>query len=418
MQAKHILDGITVVDLTQFIAGPIAGRTMAEMGAEVIKVELAPDGDQARGLPVIKNGRSAYFVQQNQGKLGLCLHLREPRGREVLSRLLARADVFIENLSPGAIGRLGFGWEIVHGLNPKLTMCSISAFGQRGPLANQPGFDFIAQGYTGVTSMIGEPAEPPPLAGVAIGDVGTAVAAVAAINGALFHQARHGGEGQYLDIALIDFYFLSHSINVEAASVSGGAVEPTRTGSHHQHAAPTGIFSGPDGHIIILAVTDDMWRRLTRAMARPELGADPRFAKREDRIANRAELIRLIEAWLADIGGVRDACRALQAERVPCAPVLTVAQAMAEPHLIERGTVREIEDPSIGRFQIPGSPVRFSAFPELAGGRAPYLGEHNRVVLTERLGYTDDEVRALEAAGVLVSEPLPVSAAEQEGARG
>jgi crotonobetainyl-CoA:carnitine CoA-transferase CaiB-like acyl-CoA transferase len=413
MPATHILDGITVVDLTQFIAGPIAGRTMAEMGAGVIKVELAPDGDQARTLPVIKNGRSAYYVQQNQGKLGLCLNLRDERGREALARLLAQADVFIENLSPGAIGRLGFGWETVHGLNPELIMCSISAFGQTGPLANQPGFDYIAQGYTGVSSMIGEPGEAPPLAGVALGDVGTAVAAVAAINGALFHRARHGGGGQYLDIALIDFYFLSHSINVEAASVSGGAVEPTRTGSHHQHAAPTGFFAGPDGHIVILAVTDDMWRRLARAMARPELADDPRFARRESRIERRAELNRLVESWLAETESVRAACAALQAERVPCAPVLTVAQAMAEPHLIERGTAREVDDPSIGRFVIPGSPLRFSAFPELAGGRAPYLGEHNAAVLIGRLGYTEEEVRRLVADGVLVAEPLPAEVAAE-----
>ena len=143
--------------------------------------------------------------------------------------------------------------------------------------------------------MIGEPGEAPPLIGVAIGDVGTAIAAVAAINGALFHQARHGGEGQYLDIALIDFYFLSHSINVEAASVSGGTFEPTRTGSHHQHAAPNGIFTGPDGHLIILAVTEDMWLRLTRAMGRPELAEDARFAERASRLENREALTAIIE---------------------------------------------------------------------------------------------------------------------------
>ena len=413
MPAQHILDGITVLDLTQFIAGPVATRAMAEMGAEVIKLELAPHGDHARALPVIKNGRSAYYVQQNQGKLGLCLNLRDERGREVMRRLVAGADVLVENLSPGAIGRLGFGWEQVHALNGRLIMCSISAFGQQGPLADQPGFDFIAQGYTGVTSMIGEADQAPPLIGVAIGDVGTAFTAVAAINGALFHQARHGGEGQYLDIALIDFYFLSHSLNVEAYSASGGAINPTRTGSQHPYAAPNGIFQAPDGFVVILAVTEDMWRRLLRAMRCPELAEDARYRSPFDRLANRDALAAAIEDWLRRQGSVAAACAALKAERVPCAPVLTVAQAMAEPHLIERGTVREIDDPSVGRFQIPGMPLRFSAFPDIAGGRAPYLGEHNRAILTGRLGYGLAEVRALEGAGVLVSEPLPDTAVGQ-----
>lgn len=413
MTAKPILEGVTVLDLTQFIAGPVTTRAMAELGAEVIKVELAPAGDQARALPVIKNGRSAYFAQQNQGKRGIAVNLREPRGLEIVRGLVAKADVLVENFSPGAIGRLGLGWEAVHAINPKLIMCSISAFGQTGPLANQPGFDFIAQAYSGVTSMIGEPGQAPPLIGVAVGDVGTAIAALAAINGVLFHQARHGGAGQYLDIALIDFYFLSHSINVEAYSASGGEIQPTRSGSQHSFVVPNGIYQGRDGHIVILAVTQDMWLRLLRAMRRPELADDPRFRHAEDRNVNRDALTALIEDWLKRQEGIRAACACLQAERVPCAPVLSVAEAVAEPHLIARGTVREIVDPTAGRFQIPGIPLRFSEWAVEAPRRAPYLGEHNEEVLTGLLGMAPRQVRALEAAGVLVSEPLPLEAAAE-----
>lgn len=413
MTTLPILDGVTVLDLTQFIAGPVTTRAMAEMGAEVIKVELAPTGDQARALPVIKNGRSAYFVQQNQGKRGIAVNLREQRGLEILRGLVARADVLVENFSPGAIARLGLGWDAVHKINPKLIMCSISAFGQTGPLANQPGFDFIAQAYSGVTSMIGEPGEAPPLIGVAVGDVGTAISALAAINGALFHQARHGGPGQYLDIALIDFYFLSHSINVEAYSASGGAIQPTRSGSHHSFVVPNGIYEGADGHVVILAVTQDMWLRLVRAIGRPELADDPRFRRGEDRNANRASLTALIEDWLKQQESIRTACARLQAERVPCAPVLSVAEAVAEPHLIGRGTVREVADPTVGRFQIPGIPLRFSESSVAPPRRAPYLGEHNEEVLTGMLGLTSGAVRELEAAGVLVSEPRPVEAAAE-----
>jgi crotonobetainyl-CoA:carnitine CoA-transferase CaiB-like acyl-CoA transferase len=255
----------------------------------------------------------------------------------------------------------------------------------------------IAQAYTGVTSMIGDAGKAPPLIGVAVGDVGAAVSAVAAINGALFHQERHGGSGQYLDISLIDFYFLSHSINVEALSASAGAVQPTRSGSQHMHVAPCGVFKGRDRHIIILAVTQDMWL--------------PRFRTVEDRMVNRDVLVQIIERWLQSEQKVAAALHTLQSARVPCAPVLTVAEAMAEPHLVERLTVRTIEDPTVGAFQIPGTPLRFSGDHDIASRRAPYLGEHNEEILTEELDYSAAAVRQLEAQGVLVSEPVPVDAA-------
>ena len=411
MTTKRILDGVTVLDLTQFIAGPVTTRLMAEMGAEVIKVEMAPSGDQCRALPFIKNGRSAYFVQQNQGKKGIGVNMRDDRGREIVKALIRKVHVLVENFSPGVMARFGLDWSAVHAINPKLIMCSISAFGQTGPLANQPGFDFIAQAYTGVTSMIGDAGKAPPLIGVAVGDVGAAVSAVAAINGALFHQERHGGSGQYLDISLIDFYFLSHSINVEALSASAGAVQPTRSGSQHMHVAPCGVFKGRDRHIIILAVTQDMWLRLVGAMAQPELADDPRFRTVEDRMANRDALVQIIERWLQSEQKVAAALHTLQSARVPCAPVLTVAEAMAEPHLVERLTVRTIEDPTVGAFQIPGTPLRFSGDHDIASRRAPYLGEHNEEILTEELDYSAAAVRQLEAQGVLVSEPVPVDAA-------
>ncbi|MCF8533955.1 MAG: CoA transferase, partial [Reyranella sp.] len=218
-----LLDGVRVLDFTQVIAGPACTRLMAEMGAEVIKVELAPSGDYARGLPLTRDGRSAYFFQHNQGKLSLCLDLGRPRARAMVGELVKKADVMVENFSPGVIGRLGFGWDHVHALNPGLVMCSISAFGQTGPLAPLPGFDFIAQAYAGITSMIGDPDGPPSLTGFAVGDVGTGITALAAINAALFARSRGQG-GRHLDISILDFYFHAHEINVEMASL--GAWEP------------------------------------------------------------------------------------------------------------------------------------------------------------------------------------------------
>ena len=248
------LQGVTVLDFSQFIAGPVATRIMAELGAEVIKVEVAPGGDLARVLPNIRDGRSAYFVQHNVGKKSLCLDVRKPEAVELLKALAGKVDVLVENFSPGAIGRIGLGWNVVREINPRLIMCSISAFGQHGALAQLKGFDHIAQAYSGVTSMVGNPATAPSLTGVAIGDVGTGITALAAINAALYRQARHGGPGQYLDVALIDFNFQAHEINVQVASTSDGRIHPTRTGSHHPQVVPLGIFKAIEGYITVVAI--------------------------------------------------------------------------------------------------------------------------------------------------------------------
>lgn len=395
------LEGITVLDFTQYIAGPVATRQMAEMGAEVIKVELAPKGDQARALPLIKDGRSAYFVQQNLGKKSLCLDLRKTAAIEALKAMLPKVDVLVENFSPGVIGRLGLGWETVHAINPQLIMCSISAFGQSGPLAEQPGFDFIAQAYTGVTSMIGEPDDAPPLTGVAVGDVGAGISALAAINAALYWRRGPGGTGQYLDISLIDFYFHTHGLSVELHSLSGGKINPHRTGRFHTQLAPAGIFRSREGYMVVVPVGDDMWRRLTVAMGREDLQADPRFADNAARMANRDALVAIVEAWLAAQPNDEVALDVLRRGRVPCAPVLSVAQAMRHPHLLERGTVRDVEDPVLGRFQVPGSPLNFSAFPQPVDLIAPDLGEHSAEILTRWAGYGTSDIEQLIMEGIV-----------------
>lgn len=198
-ELKHILDGYKVLDFTQVLAGPTVTRLMAEMGAEILKVELAPDGEISRGLPYLRNGRSAYFIQQNRGKKSLCIDARHAKGLAILKQLVTQVDVLVENFAPGVIGRLGLDYETVKALNPKIVMCSISAFGQSGPLSHLPGYDYIAQAYSGITSMIGEKDGQPyfPLPG--IGDVSTGVHATAAINGALLYRERTG-QGQYVDI--------------------------------------------------------------------------------------------------------------------------------------------------------------------------------------------------------------------------
>lgn len=402
---QRILSGVRVLDFTQFVAGPTATRMMAEMGAEVIKVELAPRGDQARGMAYMKDGRSAYFVQHNIGKKSLCLDLRRPRALDLVKRLLPRIDVLVENFSPGTIGRLGLGWEAVHAANPDLIMCSISAFGQTGPLADKPGFDFIAQAYAGVTSMIGDPDGAPPMTNAAIGDVAAGIAALAAVNGALFWRLRHGGGGQHLDVSLLDAYFHSHAVNVQLLSnVPGYRAE--RSGRHHAAVAPAGIYRSKEGYVVVIGIGAG-WPRVAAGIGRPDLVDDPRFRDNEGRMRNREALTAIIEDWLAAQESDAAAIARLEAAHVPCAPVLTLRQAMAHPHLIARGNARPIEDRGLDTFMGTAVPLKFSAFPDPLPLQAAYLGEHNAEVLGDLLGLGRAEIDALAAEGVLHAEKLP-----------
>ena len=399
---RHLLDGYKVLDFTHIIAGPTATRLMAGMGAEVVKVELAPKGDQAREMQYIRDQRSAYFIQQNRGKQSLCLDMKKPAAVELIKQLIPKFDVMVENFAPGIIGSMGLDYQTVSAINPRIIMCSISALGQTGPLARDPGFDFIGQAYAGITSLIGEAEGPPYMPMVAIGDVSTGVHAMGSIACALLYREKTG-EGQYIDISLLDSYFHCQTVGVELYSASGGKHELKRSGLHHPLIAPAGIFRGRKWHIIILAASDQHWARVCAAMDRPELATDPRYADAAGRGKNRNEIITLIEDWLMSMPDDQTSIDALRAHRVPVAPILSVSEAMNHPHLIERGTVRTINDRILGEFQIPGFPLRFSKFPDELEFDAPYLGEHNEAVLTKYLGYPPDEIARLTNDGVLHS---------------
>ena len=406
MTARRILSNIKVLDFTHALAGPTTTRLMAEMGADIIKVELAPRGDMTRGMSYYKNGRSGYFIQQNRGKKSLCLDLRKPAAVELIKRLAADTDVLIENYSPGVIADMGLGWDVLREINPQLIFCSISAFGQTGPLSRLPGFDYMGQAYSGVTSLLGYPDEAPLMPAISIGDVNTGVHALAAINGALFYRAQGGG-GQYLDCSLLDSYFHCHDLSVQLYSKTPERKQPTRNGRHHPAVAPDGIYRGRDSCMFVIAATAKQWQALCTAIGRPDLREDPRFATNAKRVANLPALIEIIEGWIQAQPSDDAARQTLEAARVPVAPVLTPAQAMQHPHLIERGTVRTIRDRGLGELQIPGMPLRFSACPDLPELEAPYLGEHNASILRERLALSDAEIGQLVASQVLHAEELP-----------
>jgi crotonobetainyl-CoA:carnitine CoA-transferase CaiB-like acyl-CoA transferase len=404
-QSKHVLDGYKVLDFSQIVAGPTCTLMLAEMGAEVIKVELAPAGDGARVGPVVIDGRSGYFVQHNRGKKDLCLDAKTPEGLKILKGLVEKVDVLVENYAPGVIGRLGLGYEVVSKINPRLVMCSISAFGQDGPLAHEPGFDWVGAAYSGITSMGGERDGAPLFPMVALGDVSTGAHAMGAICAALLYRERTG-RGQHLDLALLDTYAHYHEASYQIYSLSKGAISPTRSGAHSWYACPAGVFKGRERYMILIAPLEQHWSKLCEAIGQPSLARDPRFTDNASRLSNLEELVAIIEGWMRSQENDDTAIAILKAHHVPVAPILSVPEALQHPHLRQRGTVRTVHDRILGELDVPGFALRFSAFPQPLTLQAPTLGEHNAEILTQWLGYLPDEVRELERKGILRSGPV------------
>ncbi len=400
---RHILDGYKVLDFSQAVAGPTVTRLMAEMGAEVIKVEIAPVGDPTRLNFKHGGPRSSLFAQHNRGKKSLCLQAKSPAGLEILKGLVHKADVLVENFSPGAIGRMGLGYDVVSALNPRIIMCSISAFGQSGPLASKPGFDTIGAAYAGIIDVTGQLNGPPDFPGTAIGDISAGLSAAASIGFALLHRER-SGKGQYLDISLLDAYFHGHETNVQAYSASRGTINPTRSGQHSPSYCPCGLFKGRQHYLAIVAPNPWQWKAVCEAIGRPELGDDPRFETNDLRVKSLPLIKELIEGWLASMPSDEESVRILDEHRIAVGPVLSIAEAVHHPHLRERGTVMMQEDPILAPFEVPASPLRFSDFPNPLPVRAPLLGEHNVAVLRDYLDYSDEQIRALQAQGILHSE--------------
>jgi crotonobetainyl-CoA:carnitine CoA-transferase CaiB-like acyl-CoA transferase len=398
-RSSGMLSGLKVLDFTQYLAGPTVTRLMAEMGAEIIKVEQAPMGDPARLLPVVKNGRSAYFVQQNRGKKSLCLDFGKPRAIELLRSLVAKVDVVVENYGPGVLERRRLDYASLCEINPRIIMASISAFGRTGPLSHKVGYDFIAQAFSGVMHMTGFPDGPPVFVGMAIADVGSGVHAFGAIGYALYHRERTG-VGQHVDISMVDALYHMHEVNVQAYTTTDGQYVPQRMGAHHALVTPCGVFKGPEGYIAIL-VLDRQWPAMAKAMGRAELATDERFATGPDRAKNQKELISIIEDWLASLPSDEAALRIFEEARIAASPVLSVADSVEHPHFVARGMIRKVGDPILGQLTIPGFPFKFSAFPDLPEIQAPLLGEHGSQVLREHLGLGDDELAELSAGGIL-----------------
>jgi crotonobetainyl-CoA:carnitine CoA-transferase CaiB-like acyl-CoA transferase len=395
-----ILEGCTVLDFTQYLAGAGVTRMMAELGADIVKVEIPEIGDPGRLLPRTVDGRSAWFVQHNRGKRSLSVDWDTPEGRELLIELARDVDIVAENFgSAGVMAKRGLDYESVRAVNPDVIYLSVSCFGRNSPWADRPGYDYIAQAVSGIMHMTGDPEGPPMFVSSALGDTNGAVHGFAALGYALYYRERTG-RGQHLDIAMTDALFHFHESQLQIHHTSGGEYVPIRYGAHNDLVFPAGTFKAPQGYIVVLAL-DLQWENVCNCIGRRDLLDDPRLGTSVERVRYRDELVPIIEGWMAGFDTDEEVLEQLAAHRVPAGPVLSPLDAIDHPHFLARDMVRWVPDEQAGPIPIPGFPFKFGAQPELPDIRAALLGEHNEEVLTERLGLGPERVAELTAQGVL-----------------
>ena len=391
------LEGLRVIDLTQAMAAPFCTMNLADMGAEVIKVEPPGAGEPTRVPgPAQKNGHAGTFMAVNRNKTSLTVDLRRPEGVEIVRRLAKVSDVFVQNYRPGVAERLGVGWSDLRAVNPRLVYCAVSGFGGTGPYASRGGYDLIAQGMSGIISVTGEDGGEPAKSGLPISDLAAGLFAAYGVLCALEHRDRTG-EGQLVDTSLLE---AAMALTVWESSeywVTGQA--PKALGSAHRLAAPYQAIRAGDGFFTVGANTDKLFGGLCRAIGREDLARDPRFADRAARLAHRDALIDEIEKTTRDETRAHWLAR-IDAEGVPCGPINTYPEALADPHALARGMVVDLEHPGAGAIKALGVPVKLSETPGAVDRPAPLVGEHTDEIL-EVLGYDADARRALRDAGVV-----------------
>lgn len=389
------LSGIVVLDVSQIMAGPFCAMQMADLGADVIKIE-PPEGEATRHMTGARGSDSPGFNALNRGKRGIVLNLKHPAAQDVFRRLARGADVVIENYRPGVAAALGIDYARIGAENPRIVYGSVSGYGQTGPDARKGGFDLIAQGVSGLMSVTGEPGGPPVKCGVPVTDLGAGLFLLAGILSALFDRTRTG-RGQYVDTSLLE---AGLALSVwEATQYFSGDGVPGRVGSAHRAGAPYQAFRCADGYITIGAWSDRLFARLCGVLGRPEWRDDPDLQTSSGRVANRARLAAAIEGvtstesrahWLA----------LLDEHDIPCGPINSYDEALRDPQTLARGMVQEVEHATLGRLRTLGSPLKLSATPAAVDRAAPTLGAHTDEVLAAA-GYSAAERRALRDTGAI-----------------
>lgn len=393
---KGFLEGVTVVDLSTTISGPFCSFYLCDMGAEVIKIEEPGKGDMSRYLPPFTGGVSETYAVLNRGKKSVTIDLKSEEGLALAKELVAGADVLIENFTPGKVEKLGLDYDSVKLINPRVVMCSISGYGQTGPLSRLPGYDGVIQAQGGIMSVTGDP-DKPMRTGMVICDFTSAMMAMSGIIAALFRR-NVTGEGDYIDISMFDVAV--NLLSTDFLSYANHGVVVPRTGNRFSYATPFDTFRTRDSFVLIVAANDSTFRNLCNAIGRPELADDPRFADMINRNNNHAELRPFIEEWTLQ-RTTGEALSVLLPAGAPASPINTVKEVVEHPHAVEREMILELDQPGAGPIKIFGSAIKARNAEVGPRSYAPALGEHNQTVLRDLLGKSDSEIESLKAGGAL-----------------
>jgi crotonobetainyl-CoA:carnitine CoA-transferase CaiB-like acyl-CoA transferase len=385
------LDGIRVIDLSRVIAGPWCGALLADLGADVIKVEDTGPGDESRTWPPHKDGEAAAYLLFNRNKRGIALDLKTPEAVEVVKRLVKDADVVVENFRTGTMESFGLGYDALSQINPRLIYCSVSAFGRTGPRKDSPGYEALMQAFSGIMSITGEPGGQPVRAGVSFLDLTTGILCALGISNAIIQRHRTG-LGQRVDGSLLETAVSLLAFHAEGYLLTGAM--PRALGSGHPSLSPYRNFKCHDGQwIFIAAANDRFWQKLARALDLSDLAADPRFEKNQGRVANRDELEGILEKTIGALDR-ETLLKRLEEADVPATPVNTVDQVMNDPQTAERGIVQRVRHPRLGEIPVVGTPLRFSRMSPGVRRAAPLRGEHTDTILAD-LGYTPEQIKGL-----------------------
>jgi len=391
------LQGIRVLDFTRVLAGPSASLALADLGAEVIKIEPPGTGDETRSFPPFRDGESHYYLAINRGKKSIVVDLKAEAGVALVKELAAKCDIVIENYRPGVMDRLGLGYEALCAINPGLIYCSISGFGMDGPLRDRPSFDIVLQALSGALSVNGEPGGLPTKLGIPLGDL------VGGINGpigilAALHERNRTGRGRLVDVSLLDGMIGLLGYLAQLAFFTGQ--DPQPQGSQHPNLVPYGAFPASDGCIIVACLTNSFWGRICQALGHPEWANDPRFDMIEKRRDRREEVNAMIAAF-TERRSVAELVELFTRFEVPHAPILGISDALAQPQAVAREMVVETEHETLGKIPIVNRAIKFRGDRQPVPTAPPVLGQHTDDILQGILGMSGDEVSALRASGVI-----------------
>lgn len=394
---KGPLSGVRVLDFTRVLAGPAASLALADLGAEVFKIEPPGTGDETRTFPPIRDGESHYYLAINRGKKSIVVDLKSEEGIALVKDLAAKCDVLVENYRPGVMDRLGLGYETLKAINPRLIYCSISGYGQTGPLKDRPSFDIVLQAMSGALSMNGEPDGLPTKLGIPLGDLVGGINGPIGILSALYERERTG-VGRHIDVSLMDGLMGMLGYIAQLAFFTGK--DPQRVGSQHPNLVPYGIFPASDGSIVVACLTPSFWGKVCRSIERPELTDDPRYDTLEKRRDAREEVNAIVSAF-TEKHTVDELVAIFTQHEVPHAPILGVTEALSQPQAVERQMVVETQHPTLGTIPIVNRSIRFTDAEQPVPEAPPVLGQHTDAILADVLDLSPERIAVLRAAGVV-----------------